>query len=177
MPYYLSKLIWYRSSNLCSQREYLLNCSSSFLVLNILHFCCTILSFLQPLINMSSAETQPLFNSRPSTVPTIPVKLEGSNCFQWKNVMTPLLTAYQLLGYADGSIPPPPETITSTVDGKETSVPNPEFQKWKIQDQFALTCILIAVNNAKSSTLIGVNPAKHAWSTLATLFESQTAAQ
>ncbi|PKI78798.1 hypothetical protein CRG98_000865 [Punica granatum] len=124
-----------------------------------------------------SSESSFFSSTLPSSLPTVPIKLNGTNYYFWKSVMTPLLRAYQLLSYADGSISVPPATITKTVDGAETTVENPDFVLWQTRDQFALTCIMLAVNQDVGANLFGVKTAAQAWTTLSTLFDSQTVAQ
>ncbi|KAJ9544233.1 hypothetical protein OSB04_023940 [Centaurea solstitialis] len=43
----------------------------------------------------------------------------------------PLLTYQKLIGHVDGSLNPPPATITN----QETQSANPEFLSWKEDDQ------------------------------------------
>lgn len=42
-------------------------------------------------------------------------------------MMTPMLKTYQLLGYVDGSIPAPPETISIIEEDFTKVVPNPDY--------------------------------------------------
>lgn len=118
----------------------------------------------------SSSSKTPL----PSTLPRVSTKLNSTNHYLWRNVMTPLLEAYELLGYADGSLHPPAEKITLIEDNQTKEVVNPEYREWLKYDKFALTCILIGVEADVGVQLLGVSPAREAWSKLAVLFDSET---
>lgn len=62
-------------------------------------------------------------SSLPNSLPPIPIKLERPNFYLWKNIMIPLLESYKLLGYANGSIPPPLKDyhcLTALTDGIHT---------------------------------------------------------
>ncbi|XP_031378254.1 uncharacterized protein LOC116193653 [Punica granatum] len=86
----------------------------------------------------------------PISFPTIPIKLNRRNCLYWKGVMTPLLTIYGLLDYVEGRVVAPERTTTGT-DG---------------------------ASQKKSGVTIRFAKTSHeAWTSLATAFLTQTAAQ
>jgi hypothetical protein len=59
---------------------------------------------------------------------SIQTKHTQTNNLLWKHQVSPYLENQDLLGYADGSISPPPKTIT---DLSSNLVPNPGYQKWR----------------------------------------------
>lgn len=92
-------------------------------------------------------------------------------------MMLPLLRAYELLDYVDGSIPAPPKILLVTEGDQAKEIPNPEYEKWLVEDQYALTCILIGVSTDIGAHLVGVVPAREAWTKLANLFDSEKVSQ
>uniref|UniRef100_A0A6V7QRN4 Uncharacterized protein n=1 Tax=Ananas comosus var. bracteatus TaxID=296719 RepID=A0A6V7QRN4_ANACO len=110
----------------------------------------------------------------PSSLPNIPVKLDGSNYYYWKSIMIPVLKAYRLLGYVDGTLASPPETIAGDDQVKKS---NPEYETWMVQDQIALTILMLSVSQEVGCNLVGLTSSHQVWTTLATLFDSHTIAQ
>lgn len=66
----------------------------------------------------------------PNSLPTIPVKLDGSNYYLWRSIMTSLLQSYNLLEYADGTNVAPPATIPTKQGTDIVDLPNPDFLQW-----------------------------------------------
>ncbi|XP_031374107.1 uncharacterized protein LOC116188774 [Punica granatum] len=110
----------------------------------------------------------------PSSFPTIPVKLNGRNYLYWKGVMTHLLTTNGLLNYVEGKVTVPSKTKTAA-DG--TIMLNSDFLNWQSRDNFALTCIMLVVTEEIGVTLLSAKTSHEAWTSLATAFLTQTAAQ
>ncbi|PKI60587.1 hypothetical protein CRG98_019063 [Punica granatum] len=52
--------------------------------------------------SLISSSSTSLVIQIPSSIPTIPVKLNGRNYLYWKGVMTPLLASYGLLDHVEG---------------------------------------------------------------------------
>lgn len=77
--------------------------------------------------------------------------------------MTSLLHSYKLLSYADGSIPPPPPTISVKQGATDVEIRNPKFQQWQVHDQFCLTCIYVSVTLEIGPQLVGVESSVAAW--------------
>lgn len=84
---------------------------------------------------------------------------------------------HHLFGYVDGSIPCPPQTIVSTKDGVTTTSPNPAFLHWSMQDQLILGAINFALTEKMLSHVTRCATSREAWTTLATLFASQSQAR
>ena len=81
-------------------------------------------------------------------------KFNGENLLQWNTNITQLLSSKGLLGYINGKIPKPTQSITTgTGDTTSTSTPiystTPTLDEWTFRDQLArghvtLDCIDIA---------------------------------
>lgn len=121
--------------------------------------------------------TTPAQPSLPNNLPSIPMKLDGTNYYLWKSIMTSLLQSYNLLEYAEGEKTAPPPTITEKQGTATVDSPNPEFQQWRTYDQFYLACIYLAVSPDIGLQLVGLRTAAEAWSKLQNLYDSQTYAQ
>lgn len=70
--------------------------------------------------------------------------------------MIPLLESHKLLGHGDGSIPPPPRTVTVKQGEDDIDAPNPDFEKWYTYDQFCLTSILISTSTKVNLQLVDI---------------------
>ncbi|PKI73566.1 hypothetical protein CRG98_006014 [Punica granatum] len=110
----------------------------------------------------------------PSSFPTIHVKLNGRNYLYWKGVMTQLLITYGLLDYVECRVMASSKTITGT-DGVTT--PNPDYLNWQSRDNFALTCVILAVIEEIGVRILSIKTSRETWTSLFTSFLTQTAAQ
>ncbi|PKI45750.1 hypothetical protein CRG98_033883 [Punica granatum] len=88
--------------------------------------------------------------------------------------MTPLLATYGLLDHVEGRTVAPNKTIIGA-DGVTT--PNPDYLRWESRDNFALTCVMLAVTEEIGVTILAAKTSQEAWASLATSFLTQTAAQ
>jgi hypothetical protein len=80
---------------------------------------------------MASSSSTPA----PSVLSSVTVKLSNSNFMLWQAQMLTHLRGHSLLGYIDGSIEAPAETIFNTTDAGRSEVVNPEYATWYIRDQ------------------------------------------
>lgn len=91
--------------------------------------------------------------------------------------MEPLLDADNLLGYAEGTIPAPSQTVTVKQGATNIVTPNLEYHQWLMHDRFCLTSILVHINSEIGVLLVAVSSIAEAWNKLLTLFDSQHQAQ
>ena len=70
----------------------------------------------------------------------ITIKLSATNFLLWKSQLLPLLQCQVCLGFVDGSLQQPSETLPNITNG--TSIPNPKFLEWKLKDQRILSMLL-----------------------------------
>ncbi|PKI53113.1 hypothetical protein CRG98_026475 [Punica granatum] len=125
-----------------------------------------------PLSALNSPDQLPLFSERlppsmensadslPSSLPTVPVTLNGRNFSFWKGIMSPLLDTYSLLDCVEGRVPAPSKTVTGA-DGN--SAPNPDYRKWVSRDKFALTCLMLAVTEDIGCSILSASTSNEAW--------------
>ncbi|PKI06847.1 hypothetical protein CRG98_049610, partial [Punica granatum] len=88
--------------------------------------------------------------------------------------MTPLLATYGLLDHVEGRAIAPNKTITAA---EGTIAANPDYLRWESRDNFALTCVMLAVTEEIGVTILTARTSQEAWTSLATSFLTQTAAQ
>ncbi|PKI32315.1 hypothetical protein CRG98_047294 [Punica granatum] len=88
--------------------------------------------------------------------------------------MTPLLATYGLLDHVEGQATAPSKTITG---GVGVVAPNPDYLRWESRNNFALTCVMLAVTEDIGVPLLAAKTSQEAWTSLATSFLIQTAAQ
>ncbi|VFQ70970.1 unnamed protein product [Cuscuta campestris] len=85
-----------------------------------------------------------------------PEKLDDTNYPSWLFKVSINLSAHGLMGLVDGSIVPPPPTVsTANKDGNVSSVPNPEYEKWSIIVAQLCACLLAIITPSVQTTLIG----------------------
>ena len=66
-------------------------------------------------------------SSSNSTQVKFSVKLTSRNYLAWKPQLIPLLNSQDIMGFVDGSKPPPSPTVMNT-DNPPLPIANPEFQ-------------------------------------------------
>jgi len=122
---------------------------------------------------LSSTQTSPLITFTNFN----PVKLTRDNYPLWLPQIVPHLRGGNLFRYVDDSTPPPPSTVSSTIDGVTTTSPNPAFLHWTKQDQIILGAINSTLTEKMLTHVIRCTTSISAWTTLETLFTSQSRAR
>ncbi|OWM88421.1 hypothetical protein CDL15_Pgr003833 [Punica granatum] len=87
----------------------------------------------------------------PSSFPTIPVKFNGRNYLYWKEVMTPLLTTYGWIDYVEGRITASSKAV---IGAYGNTMLNPDYPYRQSRDNFALTCVMLAVTKKIRVTIL-----------------------
>jgi hypothetical protein len=122
---------------------------------------------------LSSTQTPPLITFTNFN----PVKLTRDNYPLWLPQIVPHLRGGNLFGYVDGTTPPPPSTVSSTIDGVTITSPNPAFLHWTMQDQIILGAINSTLTEKMLTHVTRCTTSRSAWTTLETLFTSQSRAR
>ncbi|XP_019232816.1 PREDICTED: uncharacterized protein LOC109213471 [Nicotiana attenuata] len=100
-----------------------------------------------------------------------PSKLQGSsNYCTWKSQVITLLFGYDLLGYVDGSLPPP---SVQRQDGANNEYPNPASKLRQRQDSLVHNAIMASVDPTIASLIAHAATAKHAWEILQTTYANK----
>lgn len=118
--------------------------------------------------------------SSPSISQVISVKLTQENYLLWSTQILPYLRSQNLVGFVDGSMPAPSQTIAvepSEETGNRKIIINPEFTVWYPQDQLVLSLINSSVTEEVLSTMVGITTAREAWITLERQFASTSRAR
>nr|XP_007160454.1 hypothetical protein PHAVU_002G323600g [Phaseolus vulgaris]ESW32448.1 hypothetical protein PHAVU_002G323600g [Phaseolus vulgaris] len=102
--------------------------------------------------------------SSPSISQVINVKLTQENYLLWSAQILPYLRSQGLVGFVDGSMPPPNQTITVE-------------SIWYPQDQLVLSLINSSVTEEVLSTVVGITTAREAWDMLERQFASTSRAR
>ncbi|PKI61594.1 hypothetical protein CRG98_018023 [Punica granatum] len=82
--------------------------------------------------------------------------------------MTPLLATYDLLDHVEGRATALSKTIVGA-DGVQVS--NPDYLRWESRDNFAFTCVMLAVTEAIGVTILTARTSHEAWTSLERAFE------
>jgi hypothetical protein len=68
--------------------------------------------------------------------PKVTEKLTRDNYVLWKAQVLPLIRGARLMGFLDGTVKQPEETIEVVDDNKmKTIISNPEYETWLAHDQ------------------------------------------
>ncbi|GFS29104.1 hypothetical protein Acr_00g0005410 [Actinidia rufa] len=94
----------------------------------------------------------------------ITIKLSATNFLLWKSQILPLLQCQDCLGFIDGSLQKPFETLPNITDG--TSIPNPKFLKWKLKDQRILSLLLSSLTEEAMAAAVGHATSRDVWDAL-----------
>jgi hypothetical protein len=92
----------------------------------------------------------------------------------WHLQAIPYLESQDLLGYVDGSIPPPPKIISGP---SSSLVPNPAYQQWRKQDQMILIVLLSFLTKTVLSQVIGHSTSRTLWEALEKMFKAKSEGQ
>ncbi|KAK2993337.1 hypothetical protein RJ640_002706 [Escallonia rubra] len=110
-----------------------------------------------------------LFNA-PSHLPT---KLTYTNFTVWRTQLYSGLIGHNLLGFIDGSTPPPPQSIPESANFT-AEIPNPEYASWHRQDQLILNAMLGSCVETIQPHISTVSSSKEAWERLLILFANKS---
>ena len=86
-----------------------------------------------------------------------------------------ILEAYSLIKHIDGSVSQPCPFVLDT-QGNPTTVVNPEFQTWRINDKVLLSLINSSLAPQVFSLVVGITNAQELWNTLYQIFASTSRA-
>jgi hypothetical protein len=91
-------------------------------------------------------------------------KLNGDNFLLWQDQILPDIHGAQLYGYLDGTaVEPSKEMTVKGANGKETSVPNLEYARWIVQDQFVLGYLLRNMSKEILVHMVGHTSVASVW--------------
>ncbi|KAK2968892.1 hypothetical protein RJ640_013235 [Escallonia rubra] len=110
-----------------------------------------------------------LFNA-PSHLPT---KLTYTNFTVWRTQLYSALIGHNLLGFIDGSTPPPSQTIPESSTSTK-QIPNPDYIIWLRQDQLILNAMLGSCIDTIQPHISTVSSSQEAWERLLVLFANKS---
>ncbi|CAH9082491.1 unnamed protein product [Cuscuta epithymum] len=96
----------------------------------------------------------------------VTIKLSSTNFLLWKSQVFPMLTAFDLLGYVNGTISAPSPTITT--DSVER--PNPAYTAWQTTDQKILGVLFSTLTEESMVEVVGCTTSRAAWLALENTF-------
>jgi hypothetical protein len=105
-------------------------------------------------------------------------KLTRDNFLIWQAQVLPDIRCAQLFGLLDGSTLAPEKTMTAKdSDGKEITIPNPEYARWIAMDQCVLGYLVHNMSRDNITQMVGKNSAAEVWTAVTEMFSSQSKAQ
>ncbi|KAG8493268.1 hypothetical protein CXB51_010719 [Gossypium anomalum] len=125
-----------------------------------------------------SAELSPVFFNGERVVHSFPrhdvVKLTDATFVIWQQQVKLILDGYDLLGFLDGTVPPPPQNL-HTADG--VLAPNPSALVFKQQDRLLTSWLLTTIDAALLPSFTEARSACDVWNTASELFAADTGAK
>jgi hypothetical protein len=103
----------------------------------------------------------------------LPLKLTHENYLSWKFLILPHARGHDLLGFLDGSYPPPSDIVLTSTGA---AIPNPDFITWMRQDQLLLAWLLSSISESVVSQVIHCTTSAELWHELTLRFSSQSLA-
>ncbi|KAK2976298.1 hypothetical protein RJ640_002726 [Escallonia rubra] len=103
----------------------------------------------------------------------LPTKLTCHNFTVWRTHLFSGLIGHNLLGFIDGSTPPPPQTILKSSTYTKR-IPNPEYILWHRQDQLILNAMLGSCVDTIQPHISIVSSSQEAWERLLVLFANKS---
>ena len=97
----------------------------------------------------------------------VTLKLNDSNYLSWKFQFKQFLSSQSLLGYVNGSTPPPPTTLTVRTADQVAEIPNPEYAKWVRTDQRIMAWLLGSLTEDAIKIVYGLRSSQEVWHFLA----------
>ncbi|KAL0333704.1 UNVERIFIED_CONTAM: hypothetical protein Sangu_1526600 [Sesamum angustifolium] len=97
----------------------------------------------------------------------VPTKLwfnyTSTNYPAWKEQMLCLIQSQGLLGFIDGTIAPPPETVSEAADATAAAVRNPDYDLWSRSDVLLKGWILCSLNDDIVYTVSAMKTSRDVW--------------
>jgi len=107
----------------------------------------------------------------------ITLKLTRDNYLLWRTLMVPYLEGQELLGYVTGTIPCPPQFLSSSSSTNSAATQNPAYTAWVLQDKLILSAILSTMSETTLTHVVNLNTSREVWSALKKIFSSQSKAR
>ena len=109
-------------------------------------------------------------------VPTISVRLGRHNFMLWGGITSTVLAGANLHGHLDGTKAAPAKTLVVGTGDAATTVANPEYHQWWVQDQRVKGLLLTSMDEDIACQLIGCESAHAVWTAVAAMFGAQSRA-
>ncbi|WVZ83847.1 hypothetical protein U9M48_030944 [Paspalum notatum var. saurae] len=117
-------------------------------------------------------------SSSPSLGPPVTEKLTRENFLLWKAQVLPAIKGARLMGILDGSVKAPPATIKITKDDKTTStISNPDYEQWVVQDQQILGYLLNSLSKEILAQVATLSTSAEVWTTLQVMHSARSRAR
>ncbi|OMO79651.1 hypothetical protein CCACVL1_13538 [Corchorus capsularis] len=110
----------------------------------------------------------------------VQVRLDRNNFLLWRSQLLPVIRGHNLVGFIDGTLSCPSQTILNTsTDGSASSetpslVQNPQFAAWQRQDQLLLGWILSSLTEPVLAQVVGCTTSHSLWTSLEKLYANQS---
>uniref|UniRef100_A0A2N9H324 Retrotransposon Copia-like N-terminal domain-containing protein n=1 Tax=Fagus sylvatica TaxID=28930 RepID=A0A2N9H324_FAGSY len=106
----------------------------------------------------------------------ITIKLTYENYLFWKAQVVPYLRGQHLFQFVDGSFPIPQPIIAAPLDSASTTLINPEFTQWQLQDQIVLSALISSLSEKVIAHVVKCITSRDLRATLEWMFTAQSQA-
>ncbi|XP_019164361.1 PREDICTED: uncharacterized protein LOC109160529 [Ipomoea nil] len=115
----------------------------------------------------------------------VTMKLTSRNFLFWRAQLIPFLRGQELLGFVDGSLPCPPETVTAAPSSEGSSagttaatiVPNPDHRAWVKQDQSIMSLLISSMSDEVLHLALGRTTSAEIWQSITSALGSSSQAR
>ena len=121
-----------------------------------------------------SSTTEPQSTRLTAVHHLITIKLTRENYLLWKAQVVPYLRGQHLFQFVDGSSPIPQPIIAAPTDGASTTLINPEFTQWQLQDQIVLSALISSLSEKVIAHVVKCTTSRDLWATLERMFTAQS---
>ena len=97
----------------------------------------------------------------------VSLRLSSTNFLFWKTQMLNILESYDLQGFINGEVQPPPQFINNADSGTQT---NPAFVKWRKTNRLVKGWLITTLFEEVLGIVVGLNIAFEVWNALVHTF-------
>jgi hypothetical protein len=127
---------------------------------------------------MSLGSSSSSMTDKSSLNASVSEKLTRDNFLLWQAQVLPDICGAHLYGFLDGSMPAPEKVLKSKdADGKEVTIPNPEYARWISNDQSVLGYLLWNMSREVLIQMVAQTSSAGAWTAITKMFSSQSRAR
>lgn len=117
------------------------------------------------------------FPSNVHILSSVTLKLNDGNYLLWKTQFESLLSSQKLVGFINGAVTPPEETVTVVREGVNVVSPNPQYESWFSSDQLVRSWLFGTLSEEVLGYVHNLSTSREIWLSLAENFNKSSLAR